>query len=64
MAATKTQKQKVRQEPMFEDDVSFEVFLEEVEYAARGVGVKSENIRFIQELLTEKFGQGLPAREP
>lgn len=64
MPATKTQKQKARQEPMFEDQTSFEFFLEEVEHAARGAGVKSENIQVILELLKEKFGQELPAREP
>lgn len=64
MSATKTQKQKARdKEPMFEDEVSFEFFLEEVEHAAHGAGVKTENIDSILELLKEKFGQGLPPRE-
>ena len=65
MATTKTQKPKAREkETVFEDDVSFEVFLEDVEYAARGVGVKSDNIRRILKFLREEFGQGIPKREP
>lgn len=64
MAATKTQKPKAHPEPMFEDDVSFEVFLEDVEESLRGVGVTPENTRLILKVLTKKFGQGLPKREP
>ena len=60
MAATKTQKSKAHPEPVFEDKISFEVFLEDVERSARGVDVKPKNIRLILEFLTEKFGQGLP----
>lgn len=61
MAATKTQKQKGRdKETVFPDQLSFEIFLEDVERSARGVEVKPENIPFILEFLKEKFGQGLP----
>ena len=61
MTVTKTQKPKAREkETVFEDQVSFEVFIKEVESAARGVGVKTEGVHRIVEVLKEKFGQGLP----
>ncbi|TSC72826.1 MAG: hypothetical protein G01um101438_225 [Parcubacteria group bacterium Gr01-1014_38] len=61
MAATKTQRPKTREkETVFEDQAAFEVFIKEVESAARGVAVKPEGIRRIVEVLKEQFGQGLP----
>lgn len=60
MPATKTQKQKTSHEPVFPYRTAFEVFLEEVEYAAQGAEVKPDNIKLILEFLKEKFGKGIP----
>lgn len=61
MSVTKTRKPKARdKETVFPDQLSFEIFLEEVESAARGVEVKPENIPLILDFLKERFGQGLP----
>lgn len=65
MPQTKTPpKPKNRHESVFPDRASFEVFLDLVQEAARGTGVKPGNIHLILEDLTEKFGQGLPEEEP
>lgn len=59
-AEAQEQQEQKSQETVFPDQLSFRVFLEEVEEAARGTRVKRDKVPLILELLKEHFGKGLP----